>query len=136
MSASSRTSTGQSLGCRCPSREGPASSCTSALRVSSGSSPPSPSKSFTGDAWASSGKLMNPLPHEVEGRNPRAPAPLILPLPFDGFDSVATHAVAGAQSHIADHAAQPLRGGETAHHFAHRCLPSPPYAPPPPPRNA
>src|ERR1035438_4016533 len=86
------------------------------------SSPPSPSKSFTGDAWASSGKLMNPLPHEVEGRNPRAPAPLILPLPFDGFDSVAAHAMAGAQSHIADHAAQPLRGGKTAHHFADRCL--------------
>ena len=34
---------------------------------------------------------MNPLPHEVDGRNAGAPALLVLALPFDGFVAVAAH---------------------------------------------
>src|ERR1017187_1046026 len=121
MTTSSRTRMGQSLGWRRASSEGPASRWTSARRVSNGNSPVSPGYRLPGVGGgikSPSGELMHSLPQEIDGGNARAAALGVHSQPFDVFAAIAAQSVARAQRHVANHAAEPLRGRELHEYVA------------------
>src|SRR5690606_12319766 len=127
---------GQSFGCRRPSSDGPASSCTRARRVSSANSPLSPMKRVLAGACAASGacasagiaassfsdQFIGPLPQKEDLWNSGATTLVVASNPAYGFAMVGFETMPTAQCKQADNAAQTLCGGELLQHVGNRCL--------------